>query len=802
MITGSTAITALRLLDPGGVRWRVATRTVVAAVAALLVTDAVVRSAHLPGGMVVIATVLAVLLSRSLHATSLPHRLSALAYVPVIGIAAAFTGRFMLGHAVLGPAVFVAAVAASRYLMRFGGTVRRLGRLALTPLISVLVVPIPPTAARATGPLWGGAAGVIAVTCVITAMAVLPTRPTREAAAAAHDVLRAAARLRALPAGAPARPRAERALHRAALTTEDRLAAARLPATADHTPLDALSAAVLRAEVLAATQPATDAPAPASRPEGREPGARADARVSGPDARETAARASGPDACEPGARSRADVFTSGSDGRGPGVRSRVDALASGQGRREPAAPVAPVDAGEPGAGAHAGALTSASGPDGHGAHTAGAEAAAPAPPAGGSDSGRWEAAVADVRIRAAAVRALPAREHPAPDGPAARRATGGRRRALPQTRLTAQLAAAMAAAFAAGHLAFAHRWTWTVITAFVVCAAARSRGDVVHRSGLRIAGASVGAVTGTLVAHLVADRGPLAVTVILGYLLAGLWLRDLTYAAWTFCVTSMLAVLYTMDGERGGALLVQRPEGILIGSACGIAAAYFVLPLRTETVLRGRAARALHVLQDLLGAARDPEPRPAEIRRLARAFDRATRDLVQAAAPARAHRSLLHRPSRLLPGRPARALTGLFTRPALLAVVGRRAGTALAPGTALAAGGVPGPRGVPAPGAARGAHAADWTDALAACAPAVRALAAADPGELAAAGPHLALAARNTGQVRRRLGLRPDAEPPRVSRGGPAHLSRLNAALADLYDRLPVPPAPKAPVPAAAPAAG
>ncbi|MCL2554341.1 MAG: hypothetical protein FWE75_19585, partial [Actinomycetia bacterium] len=75
---------------------------------------------------------------------------------------------------------------------------------------------------------------------------------------------------------------------------------------------------------------------------------------------------------------------------------------------------------------------------------------------------------------------------------------------------------------------------------------------------------------------------------------------------------------------------------------------------------------------------------------------------------------------------------------------------------------------------------------------------------LAAAHRHLGLAALNTGQVRRKLGHRPDAEPPRRTRSGPPHLVRLNAALADLYDRLPAAPAPPEPepAPAAAPAAG
>ncbi|WP_075016055.1 FUSC family protein [Actinacidiphila rubida] len=698
------------MIDPGGVQWRVAVRTVIAAVAALLLTDAVVRSARLPGGMVVIATVLAVLLSRSLHATSLPHRLSALVYVPAIGIAAAFTGRFMLGHAVLGAAAFVAAVAASRYLMRFGGTVRRLGRLALTPLVSVLVVPVPPSAARATGPMWGGVAGLVAVVCVVTVTAVLPTRPAREAAAAARDVLRAATRLRALPVDAPGRVRARavRDLHRAALTVEDRMAAARLPEGADHGPLDALSAAVLRVEVLAA-----------------------------------------------------DTGTA-------------------RGDRATGAPL---------------------GDD------------VPAP---GAD--RWTAALAAVRTHAAAVRATPAREWPAADPPAARRSARGWRDPQPQTRLTAQLAAAMAAAFAVGHLAFPHRWTWTVITAFVVCSAARSRGDVVHRSGLRVAGAFTGAIIGTLVAHLVAGEAPLAVVVILGFLLAGVWLRDVTYAAWAFCVTSMLAVLYTMDGERGAALLVQRPEGILLGSACGIAAACFVLPLRTETVLRGRAARALHVLQDLLGAARADEPQPAEIRRLARAFDRATRDLTQAAAPARAHRSLIHRSlsHRLRTRVPAALDQPLpLLAPAADPATGPASGDGRSPGSGSGSGKGADRRGllarVPRPRAARQAapandratHAADWADALASCAPAIRAIAAGDTAELVASRPQLGLAALNTGQVRRRLGHRPDAEPPRRARGGPPHLVRLNAALADLYDRLPGDgPVRQPPAPATAPAAG
>jgi Fusaric acid resistance protein-like len=640
----------LRLLDPGRVRLRIAIRTIIAAVAALLVADAVSRSADLSGGIVVIATVVAVMVARSLHATTLPHRLSALVYVPAIGVLAALVGRFMLEHTWFGAAAFVASVGGSRYLMRFGGKVRRFGRLALTPLIAVLVTPIPPSAAKSTGPLWGAVAGFVAVACVIAAHTVAPTRPAREAASAAGDFVRAAALLRALPPGSRRHTALARTLHRAALTVEARLDAARLPEGADRAPLDALAAAVLIAEVRAQHE-------------------------------------------------------------------------------EPAAP-------------------------------------------GGSDA--LPDALADaldtVRARAAAVRTIRARQWPTPDPPAPRRRTGGRRDPQPQTRLSAQLVAAMGAAFVVGHVFFAHRWAWTVITAFVVCSAARGRGDVVHRSGLRVAGAFTGAITGTLAAHLVAGDAPAAITLIFCYLLIGLWLRELSYAIWAFCVTSLLAVLYGLNGEQSASLLVQRPEGILLGSACGIAAACFVLPLTTETVMRGRAARALRVLQELLAALREPDPRPTAIRHLARRFDRAAQELASAAAPARAHRALLRRHR------------GIVMRPLAL-VSAAKSSAARAPAS----------------------HPADWADAVAACAHAARALAATEATDLAAARAQLGLTARNLGQVRRRLGRRPDAEPPRPARTGPAHLIRLNTSLAELYDLLPAPaPAPAAPPPAraVAPSAG
>jgi Fusaric acid resistance protein-like len=227
--------------------------------------------------------------------------------------------------------------------------------------------------------------------------------------------------------------------------------------------------------------------------------------------------------------------------------------------------------------------------------------------------------------------------------PAPPRARAGRR-VQPTTRLALQLGTAMAVAFVVGRLLFPERWNWTVITAFVVCVGARSRGDVVYKSGQRIVGALAGALSATVAAHVTDGHPGLGIAVIVGYLVLGLYLREFGYLFWAFAVTSVLAVLYGMHGDSGSALLVQRPEEILLGSACGIAAAWVVLPIRSEAVVRRRLAGGLAsldaVLTGLHGALGEPRADPGPLLRAARRFDRDVRELGTVLGPVRAHRAL------------------------------------------------------------------------------------------------------------------------------------------------------------------
>jgi uncharacterized membrane protein YccC len=235
---------------------------------------------------------------------------------------------------------------------------------------------------------------------------------------------------------------------------------------------------------------------------------------------------------------------------------------------------------------------------------------------------------------------------PAPAAPGPAAASPARRRIPASTRMALQLAAALAAAFVVGRTLWPDHWTWTVLTAFIVCSGARSRGDVALKGLLRGAGAAAGTVVATAIAGAFGPRADGAVVVIFVVLAIATWLREFSYAWWAACVTAVLSLLYGWFGQAPGGLLDTRLEGIAVGAALGIAASWLILPVRTSDVAKRRSADALAALGDVLSADwRDP----AALRRDQAAFARAVAALAQIAPAPRMRRRLL---SRLRPGRP------------------------------------------------------------------------------------------------------------------------------------------------------
>jgi uncharacterized membrane protein YccC len=163
-----------------------------------------------------------------------------------------------------------------------------------------------------------------------------------------------------------------------------------------------------------------------------------------------------------------------------------------------------------------------------------------------------------------------------------------------------QLAVALGAAFAVGRTTAPEHWSWTVLTAYVVQAGTRGRGDVLYKGVLRLAGAAVGTAGATVLVGLLAPGSALAVVAILSVLGVATVLRERSYAYWAAGMTAALALFYGYLGQTDPSLLADRLEQIALGAALSVAAAWFVAPIRTRDVLRRRFADALAAYTDQL----------------------------------------------------------------------------------------------------------------------------------------------------------------------------------------------------------
>jgi hypothetical protein len=139
-----------------------------------------------------------------------------------------------------------------------------------------------------------------------------------------------------------------------------------------------------------------------------------------------------------------------------------------------------------------------------------------------------------------------------------------------------------------------------IVSVLAIGSGLRSRGDALLRGAERLAGALAGTVVATLAAAVIGDDTPLAVAVVLVLVVAASLLREATYVAWAFCITSMLGVLYGLYGEHGAHLLGERLAENALGALCVVAPSCLLLPVPTALVVRRRTADLLRALDGLL----------------------------------------------------------------------------------------------------------------------------------------------------------------------------------------------------------
>lgn len=183
-----------------------------------------------------------------------------------------------------------------------------------------------------------------------------------------------------------------------------------------------------------------------------------------------------------------------------------------------------------------------------------------------------------------------------------RAAADGRRPGLrprASTRLALQLGLAVGLAFGAAQLIQLDHLVWPVLTALLVQSNNRGRGDVLWKGAQRLVGALVGTALATLLVGLWPAGDARAVVAVFVVIALAAGLRPFGYVYWAACVTAGLAFFYGYLGQGGLDRLGQRLLGIVIGGAIAVAAAVFVLPVRTTDVVKSRLAALGQAMRDL-----------------------------------------------------------------------------------------------------------------------------------------------------------------------------------------------------------
>lgn len=189
------------------------------------------------------------------------------------------------------------------------------------------------------------------------------------------------------------------------------------------------------------------------------------------------------------------------------------------------------------------------------------------------------------------------------------------RRVAASTRMAIQLAPAVGGAFTFGQWVNPAHLVWPVLTTLIVHSGNRGRGDVLWKGTER----TVGTLLATGLAGTIAPANDIAIVAIFVILALAAGLRESSYVYQAACTTAALAFLYGYFGQSGTDLLAHRLLGVLAGGVTGVAAAWFVLPVRTTDITRLRVGAVLAAAAEVAASAAGGTPEQAALDRLAAA---------------------------------------------------------------------------------------------------------------------------------------------------------------------------------------
>ncbi|MFJ4753290.1 FUSC family protein [Streptomyces sp. NPDC088763] len=211
-------------------------------------------------------------------------------------------------------------------------------------------------------------------------------------------------------------------------------------------------------------------------------------------------------------------------------------------------------------------------------------------------------------------------------------ATGLERRT---TRAAVQVAVGSLLAIVGGELLSRDRWYWAVLTCWIVFLNTASTGEILVKGSRRLVGTVLGVLAGIVLAGAVGHHTGTAFALVLLFVFAMFYSAPLSYTLSSFFVTAALGLLYTLLHTYSLSVLVLRVGETALGAACGVIAAAFVLPVRTDRRTNDLLATVLRRLGEVTDSAVDQLSGgpPGDLMDQARDLDQALADLRSAVQP-------------------------------------------------------------------------------------------------------------------------------------------------------------------------
>jgi len=159
-----------------------------------------------------------------------------------------------------------------------------------------------------------------------------------------------------------------------------------------------------------------------------------------------------------------------------------------------------------------------------------------------------------------------------------------------EVRQAVQASAAAAVSAGLGALLSSQRWSWAVMTAFIVTTGAASREEGVIKGLQRLVGTIGGFGAGMGLGYLFGDNQPLNLGALLVCIFLAYYASQQAYGLMSFFITAMLALLFGYSDSFKPELMILRLEETAVGAISGVFALLVILPIRQNKRFEEAAA--------------------------------------------------------------------------------------------------------------------------------------------------------------------------------------------------------------------